>query len=94
MIASAGPDHYRQTIATLLSTDEIDALVVMYIPEDASQRPVIFEAIVRHDAGRAAGGGDKPVLACLMVEEGGPCLYSSIMSRFRPMRFLKPPPVS
>ena len=69
MIASAGPDHYRQTIATLLATDEIDALVVMYIPVDASQKPVVFEAIA---AGRAAGGGDKPMLACLMVEEGGP----------------------
>src|SRR5690606_28301254 len=32
MIASAGPDHYRQTIATLLAAPEVDALIVIYIP--------------------------------------------------------------
>ncbi len=73
MIASAGSDHYRQTIATLLATDEIDALVVIYIPVDVSQKPMILEAISAGiAAGRAAGGSDKPVLACLMVGEGGP----------------------
>jgi acyl-CoA synthetase (NDP forming) len=73
MIASAGPDHYRQTIATLLATDELDALVVMYIPVDVSQKSLVFDAIAAGiAAGRVAGGGGKPVLACLMVEEGGP----------------------
>jgi acetate---CoA ligase (ADP-forming) len=73
MIASAGPDHYRQTIATLLATDEIDALVVIYIPVDVSQKPMILEAIAAGiAAGRAAVGADKPVLACVMVGEGGP----------------------
>jgi acetyl coenzyme A synthetase (ADP forming)-like protein len=71
MIASAGPTHYRQTIETLLSTDEIDVLVVIYIPVDVSQRPVILDAIrAGIEAGRQAGGGGKPVLASLMVEEG------------------------
>jgi len=71
MIASAGPEHYRQTIETLLSTDEIDALVVIYIPIDVSQRSVILDAIrAGIEAGRQAGGTGKPVLASLMVEEG------------------------
>jgi acetate---CoA ligase (ADP-forming) len=71
MIASAGPDHYRQTIETLLSTDEIDALVVIYIPVDVSQRPVILDAIgAGIEAGRRTGGTGKAVLASLMVEEG------------------------
>jgi acyl-CoA synthetase (NDP forming) len=70
MIASAGADHYQQTIETLLSTDEIDALVVIYIPVDPSQRPVILDAIrAGIEAGRQAGGADKPVLASLMAEE-------------------------
>ena len=71
MIASAGPDHYRQTIEVLLATDEIDALVVIYIPVDVSQRPTTLEAVrAGIEAGRRAGGTGKPVLASLMVEEG------------------------
>jgi acetyl coenzyme A synthetase (ADP forming)-like protein len=71
MIASAGPDHYRQTIATLLATDEIDALVIIYIPVDMSRRQIILDAIrAGITAGRCARGADKPVLACLMLEEG------------------------
>jgi acetate---CoA ligase (ADP-forming) len=71
MIASAGSNHYRQTIETLLPTDEIDALIVIYIPVDASQRSVILDAIgAGIEAGRLAGGTGKPILASLMVEEG------------------------
>ena len=71
MIASAGPDHYRQTVATLLATDELDALVIIYIPVDMSRRQIILNAIrAGITAGRCARGADKPVLACLMLEEG------------------------
>ena len=31
MIASAGPDHFHKAIEVLLSSDEIDALIVLYI---------------------------------------------------------------
>lgn len=71
MIVSAEPHHYRQTIATLLAAEEIDALVIIYIPVDISRRQVLLDAIDGGiTAGRSAGGMDKPVLACLMVEEG------------------------
>jgi len=71
MIASAGPDHYRQAIETLLSVSEVDALVVIYIPVDVSLRSEVLEGIrAGIAAGRQAGGMGKPVLASLMVEEG------------------------
>jgi acetyl coenzyme A synthetase (ADP forming)-like protein len=71
MIASAGPDHYRRTIETVLVAEETDALIILNIPLDMT----IPEALVRAirdgvAAGRAAGGTGKPVLACLMGEEG------------------------
>ena len=72
MIASAGPEHYRQTIETVLASADIDALVIIYIPIEVGHRQEIFDAISAGvTAGRAVGGADKPVLACLMVEEGG-----------------------
>jgi acetyl coenzyme A synthetase (ADP forming)-like protein len=71
MIASAGPEHYRQTIETVLAAAEIDALIVIYIPVGIGQQQEIFKAISSGvAAGRAGGGANKPVLACLMVEEG------------------------
>jgi len=71
MIASAGPDHYRQSLETLLAADEIDSLIVIYIPVDVSQRPAVLDAICAAvEAGRRTGGTGKPVLASLMAEEG------------------------
>jgi acetyl coenzyme A synthetase (ADP forming)-like protein len=71
MIASAGPEHYRRTIETLLTADEVDQLVVIYIPIDLAQKPLILDAIAAGiTAGRAAGGAGKLVLASIMVEEG------------------------
>src|SRR5919109_637709 len=71
MIASAGPDHYRQSIATLLATDEIDALVIIYIPVDMSQRQIILDAIrAGITAGRVARGAGKPGRASLLPEGG------------------------
>ena len=68
MIASAGPDHYCQTIEVLLGADEIDILVVIYIPVAVSQHPLILDAIrAGIAAGRGAGKTAKPVLACFMM---------------------------
>lgn len=71
MIASAGPDHYRRTIETVLAAEETDALIILNIPLDMTIPDALVRAI--RDgvaAGRAAGGTGKPVLACLMGEEG------------------------
>jgi acetyl coenzyme A synthetase (ADP forming)-like protein len=71
MTASAAPEHYRHGIETLLTADDVDALVVIYLPIDSGQKAAILDAIrAGVTAGRAAGGAGKPVLASLMVEEG------------------------
>jgi acetyl coenzyme A synthetase (ADP forming)-like protein len=71
LLASAGPEHYRQAIEALLSADEVDALVVIYIPIDFAQTARFCDAIAAGvEAGRAAGGSHKPMLASLMAEQG------------------------
>ncbi|HEX6972099.1 MAG TPA: acetate--CoA ligase family protein [Limnochordia bacterium] len=69
MIASAGPEHYRQAIATLLADPDVDALIVLYIPvglaDSEAVRAAVREGIA---AGREAGGRQKTVLACFMTE--------------------------
>jgi acyl-CoA synthetase (NDP forming) len=71
MIASAGAESYRRTIETVLSSDDVDAVIVVYIPIDRNDSVAVGESIregVR--AGRTAGGKGKPVLACIMAHEG------------------------
>jgi len=68
MVASAGPDSYRQTIRTVLSASDVDSLIVIYIPVDRGDTHSYAEAIrAGVEEGRAAGGEGKPVLACLMT---------------------------
>src|SRR4029079_6311559 len=45
MIASAKADSYQRTIETLLPAQEIDALIVIYIPIDRNDSEAIAEAI-------------------------------------------------
>src|ERR1043166_5352082 len=69
MIASAGAESYRKTIETILSSADVDALVIIYIPVDQNDSQAVARAIrdgVAH--GRAAGGQHKTVLACIMSE--------------------------
>jgi acetyl coenzyme A synthetase (ADP forming)-like protein len=71
MIASAGPDHYRRAVETVLTADEVDSLVVIYLPLDKTTAGPVLDAIREGiAAGRAAGGAGKPVLACVMTEDG------------------------
>jgi len=70
MVASAGPDSYRQTIRTVLASSEVDSLVIIYIPVDRGDtRPYSAAIRVGVEEGRAAGGEGKPVLACLMTSQ-------------------------
>jgi len=71
MIASAPPEHFRQTVETVLLEDDIDMLIVIYIPVGTAKNTSINAAIEAGVASaREKGAKDKPVLAVLMVEEG------------------------
>ena len=70
MIASAPPEHYRRTIAAVLASDEVDALIVLYIPVGLVETQVVMAAIAKGVAeARATGAEGKPVLACLMSDQ-------------------------
>ncbi|MBI4598115.1 MAG: GNAT family N-acetyltransferase [Candidatus Omnitrophica bacterium] len=72
MIASASPEQYRRTIETLLRAEEIDALIILYIPVGVSNTAAIVEAIGQGVAqARAAGAAEKPVIVCAMTDAGG-----------------------
>jgi acetyl coenzyme A synthetase (ADP forming)-like protein len=73
MVASAGADDYRRAIEVALTSDDVDALIVIYTPVDpcgsASTLQAIRDGLA---AGRRAGATTKPILACVMAEPGGP----------------------
>ena len=67
MIASATPDAFRQAAEILLACSEIDALIVIDIPLDASGWDAIQPALMKGiDAGRRLAPVAKPVLAYVM----------------------------
>jgi acetate---CoA ligase (ADP-forming) len=66
MIASAGPDEYRRAIETMLASDEIDSLIVSYIPAVPGAERAIAEVI--RDAA-ASYEGDKALLSVFMSAE-------------------------
>lgn len=69
MIAAAGPDAYRRTVATVLASPEVDALVVIYIPVGLAETAAIGEAVRQGVLeGRQMGGEGKPVYGCFMEE--------------------------
>ncbi len=73
MIASAAADQYAQTITTLMSAPEVDALIVIFTPVDLTTADAIMKAIPEGvAAGRRASGAGKAVLACVMAEPGRP----------------------
>ncbi|MCS7044740.1 MAG: GNAT family N-acetyltransferase [Gemmataceae bacterium] len=71
LIASAAPDHFRQAINTVLSSGEIDALIVIYIPVGLVDTPAITAAVgAGIKEARTTGTATGPVLMCLMEEHG------------------------
>ncbi|MBI3494315.1 MAG: GNAT family N-acetyltransferase [Acidobacteria bacterium] len=73
MVASAGPGEYRRAIEVALTSDDADALIVIYTPVDTSRTEPTLQAI--RDgiaAGRHAGATGKPIVACLMAGPGRP----------------------
>ena len=73
MIASAGPDEYRQAIEVALADQQTDALIVIFAPVDAKQSAATVAAIRAGIANaRRAGATQKPILACVMADPGRP----------------------
>jgi acetyl coenzyme A synthetase (ADP forming)-like protein len=70
MIASAPPEHYRRTVAAVLSSGEFDAMIVICIPVGLAETPALTRAVGEGIAeARKAGAVDRPVLACWMAEQ-------------------------
>src|SRR6266508_110294 len=73
MVASAGPDEYRRAVEVALTSDDTDALIVIYTPVDMNGTALTLQAIRDGIAsGRRAGATGKPILACLMAGPGRP----------------------
>jgi acetate---CoA ligase (ADP-forming) len=73
MIASAGPEQYERTIATLMAAPDVDSLIVIFTPVDLTTADAIMRSIrAGVVAARREGATGKPVLACVMAEPGRP----------------------
>jgi acetyl coenzyme A synthetase (ADP forming)-like protein len=73
LIASAGPEQYRQAVATVLASGEVDALIWIYISVGLAETEAVGGAVREGVAqARAAGAASPPVLACLMTAPGAP----------------------
>ena len=68
MIASAGPDQYRACLEALLASDEVDSVIVIYIPASPAGSEQVADAI----AHAAAGGTGKTLAAVYMTAAGAP----------------------
>lgn len=67
MIASATPEHYRKSLALLLADDNVDCVIVIFIPPIAVAPDEIASAIVQ-----GAKGTEKTVIATFMSAKGAP----------------------
>lgn len=73
MVASAPPNQYRQAIEVLMACDDIDAIIVIYIPVGFAENQAYFDAIRAGILTARANGAMKTVLGCWMsANDGGP----------------------
>jgi acyl-CoA synthetase (NDP forming) len=70
MIATATPAQYAQVIETVLGSGEVDALIAIYVPIGLSQTEAVAAAVRTSVTRARAETAGKPVLACLMAEQG------------------------
>ena len=69
LLASGGPGDYRRAIETVLTADDVDAVLAIYTTIDSTQTDGILAAISDAVvAARVRGASAKPVLLCLMTE--------------------------
>jgi acyl-CoA synthetase (NDP forming)/GNAT superfamily N-acetyltransferase len=68
LLASGGPGDYRRAIETLLTADDVDAVLAIYTTIDSTQTDGILAAISDAVvAARLRGAWAKPVLLCMMA---------------------------
>jgi acetyl coenzyme A synthetase (ADP forming)-like protein len=73
MVASAGPNDFRQAIEVVLADTDTDALIVIFAPVDVRQSAATVTAIREGIANaRRAGVTMKPILACVMADPRQP----------------------
>jgi len=69
LIASASPDHYTNAITTLLASQEVDALIILYMSVMAGAEADIANGILRGiSSARQAGSTAIPIYICWMAE--------------------------
>lgn len=68
MIASAGPDQYRAALRALIDSDEIDAVIIVYIPTTPGGLAQVQRAVADTVEG---GTRDKTLLAVYMEADVG-----------------------
>jgi acetate---CoA ligase (ADP-forming) len=76
MIASASPEHFLKATRALLADENVDSLIVIFIPPLIIDAEAVAAAIV--EGAKDANG--KPVLANFMSAKGAPGILSSIPS--------------
>lgn len=84
MIASAGPGQYRACLDLLLASDEVDAVIAIFIPASPEGTEEIVAAI--REAG-AAHAGEKTFLAVYMRADGSAGSFASEGSRVPAYQF-------
>lgn len=71
-IATAGPDEYRNSLATMYCDPNVDALIVIFVSPVMIDAPGVARAIVEGvRLGREKCGAHKPVLSCFLGKHHG-----------------------
>ncbi|HYK41679.1 MAG TPA: acetate--CoA ligase family protein, partial [Thermoanaerobaculia bacterium] len=68
MLASAAPEHYRKCLALLLADENVDSVIVIFIPPIATGADAIASAIVAGSKGRP----EKTVISTFLSAKGAP----------------------
>jgi acetyl coenzyme A synthetase (ADP forming)-like protein len=74
MIASATPEQYERTVATVGADPSVDSLVVIYVPPMVSRPEDVAQAIAR---GAGAVAREKPILTVFLSARGAPPMLST-----------------
>lgn len=69
LIASATPDQYRRAVATLMGSEEVDAIIVVYVSISSTDTSEMARGLCDGLLTRPTGPGQaKPVIACWIPE--------------------------